>query len=77
MNQPMKRQPKKRVPPKTNPKGPVVQETQTKDQRQIDKDNGIMAMPRHCDSRIGRDPDYVEHVGLGTLRVISAKGIKE
>ena len=76
MNQPMKRQPKKRVPPKTNPNGPVVQEEQTKDQRQIDKDNGIMAMQRHCDSRIGRDPDYVETVGLGTLRVISAQGLK-
>ena len=72
----MKRQPKKRVPPKTNPKGPVVAEQQTEDQRQIDKNNGKMAMQRHCDSRIGRDPDFVEHVGLGTLRVISAKGIK-
>ena len=76
MNQPMKRQPKKRVPPKTNPNGPVVQEEVTKTQRQIEKDNGIMAMPRHCDSRIGRDPDFVETVGLGNLRVISAHGIK-
>jgi len=77
MNQPMKRQPKKRVPPKTNPNGPVVQEVQTKDQRQIDRDNGIMAMQQHSPSRIGRDPDYVEHVGLGTLRVISAQGLKD
>ena len=77
MNQPMKRQPKKRVPPKTNPNGPVVQEEVTKTQRQIEKDNGIMAMPRHCDSRIGRDPDFVETVGLGTLRVITANGLKE
>ena len=34
-------------------------------------------MQRHSGSRIGRDPDFVETVGLGTLRVISAKGIKE
>ena len=77
MNQPMKRQPKKRVPPKTNPKGPVVAEQQTEDQRQEDKNNGKMAMQRHCDSRIGRDPDFVETVGLGNLRVISANGLKD
>ena len=77
MNQPMKRQPKKRVPPKTNPKGPVVAEQQTVDQRQIDKNNGKMAMPRHSGSRIGKEVDFVETIGLGTLRVISAKGIKE
>ena len=77
MNQPMKRQPKKRVPPKTNPKGPVVAEQQTVDQRQIDKDRGKMAMPRHSGSRIGKEVDFVETIGLGTLRVISAKGIKE
>ena len=77
MNQPMKRQPKKRVPPKTNPKGPVVAEQQTVDQRQTDKDRGKMAMPRHSGSRIGKEVDFVETIGLGTLRVISAKGIKE
>ena len=77
MNQPMKRQPKKRVPPKTNPKGPVVAEQQTEDQRQVDKNNGKMAMQRHSDSRIGRDPDFVETVGLGSLRVISANGLKD
>jgi len=54
----------------------VVAEQQTEDQRQIDKNNGKMAMQQHCDSRIGRDPDFVETVGLGNLRVISAKGIK-
>jgi len=72
----MKRQPKKRLPPKTNPKGPVTAKEQTVDQRQVDKNNGKMAMQRHSDSRIGRDPDYVETVGLGTLRVVTAKGIK-
>ena len=77
MNQPMKRQPKKRVPPKVNPNGPVVQEEVTKNQRQIDKDNGKMAMPRHSGSRIGKEVEFVETVGLGTLRVISARGIKE
>ena len=74
MNQPMKRQPKKRVPPKTNPKGPVTQE---KTAREIDRDNGVMRMQEHSPSRIGRDPDYVETVGLGTLRVISANGLKD
>ena len=77
MNQPMKRQPKKRVPPKTNPNGPVIAQEQDKTQRQIDKEQGKMAMPRHSGSRIGKEVDFVETVGLGTLRVISAKGIKE
>ncbi len=72
MNQPMKRQPKKRVPPKTNPDGPVVQE-ETPAQL---KEMGKMKMQTHSPSRIGRDPDFVETVGLGTLRVITAKGIK-
>ena len=35
-----------------------------------------MKMQVHSPSRIGRDPDFVETVGLGTLRVITAKGIK-
>jgi len=73
----MKRQPKKRVPPKTNPNGPVIAQEQDKTQRQIDKEQGKMAMPRHSGSRIGKEVDFVETVGLGTLRVISAKGIKE
>ena len=73
----MKRQPKKRVAPQVNPKGPVTAKEQTADQRQVDKNHGKMAMQRHCDSRIGRDPDFVETVGLGNLRVISASGLKE
>jgi hypothetical protein len=73
MNQPMKRQPKKRVAPRVNPKGPVVQEEQTQQM----KDVGVMKTQTHSPSRIGRDPEYVETVGLGTLRVISANGLKE
>ena len=73
MNQPMKRQPKKRVAPKTNPKGPVTQE-ETPAQL---KEMGKMKMQTHSPSRIGRDPDFVETVGLGNLRVISANGLKE
>ena len=73
----MKRQPKKRVAPKTNPKGPVTAQEQDQTQRQIDKDRGKMAMPRHSGSRIGKEVEFVETVGLGTLRVISAQGIKE
>ena len=72
----MKRQSKKRVAPKTNPKGPVVPADKTPTQREVDKNNGKMAMQKHSDSRIGRDPDFVETVGLGNLRVISANGIK-
>ena len=73
MNQPMKRQPKKRLPPKTNPKGPVLQEEQTPEMKEV----GVMKMQQHSPSRIGRDPDFVESVGLGNLRVISANGLKE
>jgi len=36
-----------------------------------------MAMQQHSPSRIGRDPDFVESVGLGNLRVISANGLKK
>ncbi len=73
MNQPMKRQPKKRVAPKTNPEGPVVQEEHTPAAKEL----GVMKMQQHSPSRIGRDPDFVETVGLGNLRVISAHGLKE
>ena len=69
----MKRQPKKKVAPRVNPKGPVVQEEQTPQMKEV----GVMKMQQHSPSRIGRDPDYVETVGLGTLRVISANGLKE
>jgi len=72
MNQPMKRQPKKRVPPKTNPNGPVKQEETPAQMKEM----GKMKMQTHSPSRIGKDPDFVESVGLGTLRVITAKGIK-
>ena len=73
MNQPMKRQPKKRVAPQVNPKGPVVQEEQTPEMKEV----GVMKTQTHSPSRIGRDPDFVESVGLGNLRVISANGLKE
>jgi len=73
MNQPMKRQPKKKVAPRVNPKGPVVQEEQTQQMKEV----GVMKMQQHSPSRIGRDPDFVETVGLGSLRVISANGLKE
>ena len=73
MNQPMKRQPKKKVAPRVNPKGPVVQEEQTPEMKEV----GVMKTQTHSPSRIGRDPDFVESVGLGSLRVISANGLKE
>jgi hypothetical protein len=73
MNQPMKRQPKKRVAPKTNPEGPVVQEERTQEMKEV----GVMRLQQHSPSRIGREPEFVETVGLGNLRVISANGLKE
>ena len=73
MNQPMKRQPKKKVAPRVNPKGPVVQEERTQQAKEL----GVMKTQVHSPSRIGRDPDFVETVGLGNLRVISANGLKE
>ena len=73
MNQPMKRQPKKKVAPRVNPKGPVVQEERTQEMKEV----GVMKMQQHSPTRIGRDPDFVESVGLGNLRVISANGLKE
>ena len=69
----MKRQPKKKVAPRVNPKGPVVQDEQTPPAKEL----GTMKMQQHSPSRIGRDPDFVETVGLGNLRVISANGLKE
>ena len=78
MNQPMKRQPKKRVPPKTNPKPAAIEQHAEKTEEELKqmKEMGKMKMQTHSPSRIGRDPDFVESVGLGTLRVITAKGIK-
>jgi len=69
----MKRQPKKRVAPKTNPEGPVVQEERTQEMKEV----GVMRLQQHSPSRIGREPEFVETVGLGNLRVISANGLKE
>ena len=73
MNQPMKRQPKKKVAPQVNPKGPVVQEERTPEMQEV----GVMRLQQHSPSRIGREPEFVETVGLGNLRVISANGLKE
>ena len=36
-----------------------------------------MKTQKHCPPLIGRSPNYVERVGLGTLRVISAEGLAE
>ena len=37
----------------------------------------VMKTQTHCAPLIGRSPNYVERVGLGTLRVISAEGLAE
>tara|TARA_E500000331_G_scaffold158165_1_gene153399 strand:- start:764 stop:949 length:186 start_codon:yes stop_codon:yes gene_type:complete len=61
------------VAPKTNPEGPVVQEERTQEMKEV----GVMRLQQHSPSRIGREPEFVETVGLGNLRVISANGLKE
>ena len=77
MAQPMKHQPKKRVPRKTPSKPPqVVQETPEED-RQAERELGKMKTQKYCAPLIGRSVNYVERVGLGTLRVINAEGVKE
>lgn len=39
--------------------------------------SNVMKTQTHCAPLIGRSPNYVERVGLGTLRVISAEGLAE
>ena len=39
--------------------------------------SNVMKTQKHCPPLIGRSPNYVERVGLGTLRVMDAKGLQE
>ena len=36
-----------------------------------------MKMQERCAPLIGRSPNYVDRVGLGTLRVITADGVED
>ena len=39
--------------------------------------SNVMKTQKHCPPLIGRSPNYVERVSLGTLRVMDAQGLKE
>ena len=65
-----------RKPRKAPPK-PALKEAETPEARQEERSLGKMKTQRTCPPLIGRSPNYVERVGLGTLRVISADGLKE
>ena len=51
----------------------------TPEQRPEERTNisNVMKTQKHCAPLIGRSPNYVERVGLGTLRVIDASGLKD
>ena len=67
------KKPRKAPAPKTKP---VVNET-AEETREKERSLGVMKMTQPSPSRIGRSPNYVETVGLGTLRVLSAEGLAE
>lgn len=52
-------------------------EPKTEEQRQQDKQVGVMKIQEKCAPLIGRSPNYVDRVGLGTLRVITADGLED
>ena len=66
-------------PKKTARKAPAkkAQVQKTSDERSEERSLGVMETQKHCPPLIGRSPNYVERVGLGTLRVISAEGLAE
>lgn len=66
-----KRQARK-APPKSARK-----EAETPEAREEERSLGKMKTQKTCPPLIGRSPNYVERVGLGTLRVISANGLAE
>ena len=77
MPQEMKHQPKRRVPrkaPKVEPQ--IVQESKPED-REEERSLGKMKTQTYCAPLIGRSVNYVERVGLGTLRVINADGVED
>ncbi len=63
-----------KVPRKTSAKKP---EPKTEEQKTEDKKVGNMKMQERCAPLIGRSPNYVDRVGLGTLRVITADGVED
>ena len=77
MPQEMKHQPKKRVPRKRATKEPPVIVQETKEDRPKERALGKMKTQTYCAPLIGRSVNYVERVGLGTLRVINADGVED
>tara|TARA_S200002703_G_scaffold152758_1_gene153521 strand:+ start:800 stop:964 length:165 start_codon:yes stop_codon:yes gene_type:complete len=54
----------------------VIQEP-TEEEREKERSLGKMKTQTYCAPLIGRSVNYVERVGLGTLRVINADGVKD
>ena len=77
MAQEMNHKPKKRVPRKTPDVKPQVIHEPTEEEREKEKSLGRMKTQTYCAPLIGRSVNYVERVGLGTLRVINAEGVQE
>lgn len=77
MPQEMNHQPKKRVPRKKPETKPQVIQEPTEEEREKEKSLGKMKTQTYCAPLIGRSVNYVERVGLGTLRVINADGVKD
>ena len=73
--QEMNYQEPKRKARKASPKKAQVETTT--EERDKERSLGVMKTQKHCAPLIGRSPNYVERVGLGTLRVISAQGLQE
>ena len=73
--QEMNYQEPKRKARKAPPKKAQVETTT--EERDEERSLGVMKTQKHCAPLIGRSPNYVERVGLGTLRVISAEGLAE
>ena len=75
--QEMKHQPKKRVPRKRATKEPPIVQDTPPEERPKEKALGKMKTQTFCAPLIGRSVNYVERVGLGTLRVVHAEGVKD
>ena len=65
--------------PAKKPNKPVQQVDTTPEQRSEERTpiSNVMKTQQHCPPLIGRSPNYVERVGLGTRRVMDAQGLKE
>ena len=65
--------------PARKPQKAVESVDTTPEQRSEERTNisNVMKTQKHCPPLIGRSPNYVERVGLGTLRVLDADGLKE